>query len=137
MDAIAEFDAATDDGGSAAHTAHSSLYYASVAEFVGEYLADLFHRRYAANERESEFQWCAQWWRHPEAVSRLDALWLAWEQMRLEGGTAMSAWWRDYADPTMRALFQSNGTFEGCTPDRHAPKGRALPVVQPPAGLFD
>lgn len=129
MDVEAEFEEATED--------KPSLYYPNVARFVSDYLADVFHRRYAEHGRTSPFQWCGQWWRHPEAVSRLDALWLAWEQMRMEGGTSMSAWWRDYAGPTMRALFDPHGTFEGCTPDAHDPKGRPLPLVEPPAGLFD
>ena len=32
-----------------------------------------------------EFRWCAQWWHHGEAISRLTALWYAWEAMRLQG----------------------------------------------------
>ena len=31
-----------------------------------------------------EFRWCPQWWAHPEAVSRLTALWRSWEAFRLE-----------------------------------------------------
>ncbi|MGV0111135.1 DUF4913 domain-containing protein [Arthrobacter sp. CP30] len=32
------------------------------------------------------------------AVSRLNALWRAWETLRLDPGTGMSDWWRIHAD---------------------------------------
>jgi len=59
--------------------------------------------------------WCSQWWDHPEAVSRLEALWKAFEVLRRDPGTGAATWWRDYADPTMAALSDAAGTFAKCS----------------------
>lgn len=113
------------------------LFYPSVDQFVAGYLIQTYRRKIPVAGRGIGLTWCAQWWRHPEAVSRLTALWRAWEYLRLEPTTGMAVWWRDYADPTMRALFDPNGSFEGCTPEEHQPKVVPLPVIAPPNGLFE
>ncbi len=64
--------------------------------------------------------WCSQWWDHPEAVSRLEALWKAFEVLRRDPGTGAATWWRDYADPTMAALSDAAGTFAKCSDTTHA-----------------
>lgn len=46
----------------------------------------------------------------------------AWETLQLDEGTGMADWWRNHADPTMRALFYSKGPFKGCTATKHAPE---------------
>jgi hypothetical protein len=33
------------------------------------------------------FRWAASWWEYPEALARIDALWRAWEHLRLDGAT--------------------------------------------------
>jgi hypothetical protein len=43
--------------------------YANVADFAAEYLLPLYRRKAPT--------WCSQWWKHPEAVVRLQALWLS------------------------------------------------------------
>lgn len=48
----------------------------------------------------------------------------------------MSDWWRNHADPTMRALFYSKGPFKGCTLTAHALASKPLPVAPAPEGLF-
>jgi len=59
--------------------------------------------------------WCSRWWEHAEAISRLEALWESWEKLRLEPGTGMATWWRDYADPHMAVLTDRNtGPFTKC-----------------------
>ena len=112
------------------------LFYPSVDQFVADYLAQTYRRKIPVAGRGVGPTWCAQWWRHPEAVSRLTALWRAWEHLRLDPATGMAVWWRDYADPTMRTLFDANGPFEGCTPEEHQPKVVPLPAAPPPEGLF-
>ncbi|MBD2763586.1 DUF4913 domain-containing protein [Kocuria sp. cx-116] len=113
------------------------LFYSNVAEFVAEQLAPVYRRDVDLAGRSTTFTWCAQWWRHDEAVSRLSGLWRAWENLRTDPTTGLAVWWRDYADPTMRVLFDEKGPFHGCTPRAHNPKGISLPLNPPPEGLFD
>ncbi|MFI7482410.1 DUF4913 domain-containing protein [Kocuria sp. M1R5S2] len=113
------------------------LVYANVAEFVTEHLAYQYRRDIDLAGRSTTFTWCAQWWRHEEAVSRLTGLWRAWESLRTDPTTGLAVWWRDYADPIMRVLFDEKGPFHGCTPRKHAPKGIPLPLDPPPAELFE
>src|SRR4051812_44640385 len=61
--------------------------------------------------------WCKEWWRHPEAVIRFEAMWRTLEPARVaEGGDGISAWLRDHADPHMAQLMNPAGPFRGCTP---------------------
>lgn len=81
--------------------------------------------------------WCPQWWRHPEAIIRLEALWRAWEHLRLEPATGMSVWLRDHADHHMTVLLDPDGPFKDCRPDKgHGARLEPLPLDQPPEGLF-
>ena len=80
--------------------------------------------------------WCSQWWDHPEAVSRLEALWKAFEVLRRDPGTGAATWWRDYADPTMAALSDAAGTFAKCSDTTHA-LPPDLPMQPPAAWLIE
>ncbi len=80
--------------------------------------------------------WCSQWWDHPEAVSRLEALWKAFEVLRRDPGTGAATWWRDYADPTMAALSDAAGTFAKCSDTTHAVPPD-LPMEQPAPWLLE
>lgn len=84
------------------------------------------------------FTWCPRWWAHAEAVGRLEALWRAWEHHRQLPAMGMATWWKDYADPTMTALFHPSGPFAACTPTRHHDRDPVPPLPQepPPAALF-
>jgi hypothetical protein len=94
-------------------------------------------------EREVKrtFEWCSQWWDHPEAVQRIEALWRAWEVLRLDGGTGMSTWWVDHADPQLAHLCNPDiGPFGHC----HTTHGRDItplrttdPPENWPLGLTD
>lgn len=66
-----------------------------------------------------EFRWCAQWWQHSEAISRLTALWYSWEAMRLQGATGMSLWYRDHLDHQLPILLGPRGPFYQCTETEH------------------
>ena len=57
------------------------LDYESVLQFVSELLAPTYRRNLGA----PGLTWCPEWWRHAEAIARLDALWRAWEHLRLDG----------------------------------------------------
>ena len=75
-----------------------------------------------------QIRWCEQWSQHPEAVLRLEAMWRAWESMRLEDGTGMSVYLLHHLDPGLTALTAPTGPFARCTPDRHMPPSQNQPV---------
>ncbi|RCG23907.1 DUF4913 domain-containing protein [Streptomyces reniochalinae] len=72
--------------------------------------------------------WCAQWSEHPEAVARLHALWLAWQQFTdAEAGLAgPSLWHRDHLDPGLMQLRAPDGPFSACTTRPSRPNHRLL-----------
>lgn len=72
-------------------------------------------------------RWCATWWRHAEAISRLDALRLAWRALAPQGGIALSVWWREHVDHHLPVLLSPDGPFASCSPSRHTPT-TALPA---------
>ncbi|MGH4028726.1 DUF4913 domain-containing protein [Actinomycetota bacterium Odt1-20B] len=72
--------------------------------------------------------WCQKWQEHPEAVARLHALWLAWQQLTdVEAGlTGPSTWHRDHLDPTWLQLRAPDGPFGACTTSPARPHHRLL-----------
>jgi Domain of unknown function (DUF4913) len=109
------------------------LYYTTLQEWVQEWLFPVYRR----SVLESDSVWCPQWWRHPEAVARLESLWRAWEHLRQDAATGLSVWFRDHADHHMTVLLKANGPFMGCD-GRHSdhPVGE-LPHDPPPEGMFE
>ena len=97
--------------------------FAAVDAFVRDWLAPRFRRSLETGGRV----WCAEWREHPEAVSRLTGLWLAWERLASEEGTGLSTWWLQHCDPTMTTLLDENGPFQGCR-KRHSDRLPALPT---------
>lgn len=126
-DAAAQAAAAAQEEAKAA----PELYYANVDEFVRDFLRYVYRRpidgRYVF--------WSPEWWRHDEALNRLEAMWRAWEHLRLDPATGNSVWWRDHADPHMRVLLSPAGPFRRET-DVATLDGEPLPYTAPPPGLF-
>jgi Domain of unknown function (DUF4913) len=87
----------------------SACYYQSLGEFAG-WLLDVYRRSTRGQARV----FCPEWWKHPEAVARMDALWRAFEQLRQDPGIGMSVFWRDHADHHMSVLLDADGPFKGC-----------------------
>ena len=85
-------------------------YFATLPEWIEQWLLPVYRRSVRGHERV----WCPEWWRHPEAVARLDALWRAWEHLRLDAATGLSVWFRDHADHHMTILMAADGPFKGC-----------------------
>jgi len=79
-------------------------------------------------------RWCARWWDHAEAISRLEALWRSWEVLRLKRWEGGVLWYRDL-DSHLPVLLAPDGPFAQCTPDRHTPI-KPLPVMPAPEGWF-
>lgn len=72
--------------------------------------------------------WCARWWEHPEAVARLHALWMAWQELTDEqagGHTGPSVWHRDHLDDAMAKLRSPDGPFNACMINPRQPTHRA------------
>jgi Domain of unknown function (DUF4913) len=101
--------------------------YPNSAAWVSSWLCPNLER-----EIKRTFEWCPQWWDHPEAVQRLESLWRAWEILRLNGGTGMSTWWVDHADHHLALLCNPDiGPFGHC----HTTHGRdvaPLRATEPP-----
>ena len=91
------------------------LVYGSAEEFLLEQLLPTYVRDVDGRS----FKWCIEWYFHPEAVSRVEALWRAWEHLRLDGATGISVWWRDHADHHMSVLLDPRGPFYKCDMQKH------------------
>ncbi len=107
------------------------LYFGSVDEFVRGMVVPVFRRR--VGDR-SPFRWAADWWRYPEATLRLEGMWRAWENLRLDPATGMSVWIRDHADYHMNILLSDYGPFGRSTDTSEL--GEPLPYQAPPPGMF-
>ncbi len=105
--------------------------YATLDAWVGEHLSPLIRRRFGGS-----LTWCAQWWRHAEAVSRLTALWHEWERARAQGG--LSDWWLHHADPHLRVLMsRDDGPFMACKPPEGDQPGEHRPLPPLPVAPSD
>ena len=100
----------------------------SLEEWVHGWLLPLYRRSLDG----SAVTFCREWWRHPEAYLRLDALWKSWEFMRRKPGTGMAVWMRDYCDYHMGVLMREQGTFKGCTIESHNHEYSLQPWVLAP-----
>ncbi|WP_349627309.1 DUF4913 domain-containing protein [Arthrobacter sp. C9C5] len=114
------------------------LVYSNAVEFFADLMAQSYVRE--VNEGAT-FAWCPEWYKHPEALIRMEALWRAWEHLRLEPALGVSTWWLNHADPHMRVLMDKEGPFKKCAYDGHktsrGPGLAALPHTEPEAGIFD
>jgi len=97
----------------------------ALSNWVNHLLLPVYGREITAHH-----PWCHQWHEHPEAVARLHALWLAWQQFTtVEAGLAgPSTWHRDYLDPTWLQLRAADGPFAACTTSANRPHHRLLPA---------
>lgn len=81
--------------------------YPNVGEWVDDWLLPNFRRELGGSKR----RWDPNWWRYEEAGGALEALWEAWEHLRLQGGTANAVFYRDYLYPIMDRLTATDGPF--------------------------
>lgn len=101
--------------------------YATELAALSDWVNYLFLPVYG-REISTSRPWCAQWHEHPEAVARLHALWLAWQQFTdTEAGlSGPSTWHRDHLDPTLVHLRAPDGPFAACTTSPSRPNHRVL-----------
>jgi Domain of unknown function (DUF4913) len=118
------------DDPSESATAAEPPGYERLLDFVRDELAPLYQRSFEGRTRV----WCPQWWRHPEAVARLAAVWQAWEHLRRDPTVGLSVWLRDHADYHVGVLLDPDGPFKGCSPDRgHQDRLASLATDEPPS----
>ncbi|MFE5733540.1 DUF4913 domain-containing protein [Streptomyces sp. NPDC056528] len=106
--------------------------YASELAALADWVNYLFLPVYG-REISTMRPWCAQWHEHPEAVARLHALWLAWQQFTdTEAGlSGPSTWHRDHLDQTLAHLRAPDGPFAACTTSANRPNHRVLATPAP------
>jgi hypothetical protein len=99
------------------------LELASLSVWVASLLVPVY---VAGHEISPSSPWCPTWWEHEEAVARLHALWLAWQELtpRSAGLTGPSVWHRDHLEPCMGALRASDGPFSSCMTRSERPAHR-------------
>jgi hypothetical protein len=107
------------------------LVYGSVEEFLYDQLLPTYVRDVDGRSAK----WCIEWYFHPEAVSRVEALWRAREHLRLDGATGMSCWFKDHADHHMSVLLDPRGPFHKCDMQKHRDPEHLEPK-KAPSGWF-
>ncbi|MCH0540236.1 DUF4913 domain-containing protein [Streptomyces sp. MUM 203J] len=97
----------------------------NLAVWVSDLLLPVYGR-----EVSSSHPWCPRWWEHLEAVARLHALWLAWQEYTdpSAGTSGPAVWHRDHLGPVLTELRSPAGPFAGCK--QGAPRPKAAPVVE-------
>ena len=123
-----------DGGNSPGNSGDAALqpYSSSLEDWVASVFTPTFVRRSTPT-----FRWCGQWWRHPEAISRLEALWRTWEVLRLDPLLGMANWYRDHLDHQLPVLTAAAGPFADCDPSRHfPPETDRLAHVPAPTGWW-
>ncbi|WP_340672138.1 DUF4913 domain-containing protein (plasmid) [Saccharopolyspora sp. ID03-671] len=107
--------------------------FPNVEAWVTEWFGPMMRRQFTGATC-----WCPEWWQHGEVISRLDALWRAWEALRLDASTGMSVWWRDHLDPHWSLLTDvDRSPMSLCSVDRgHKGEHEALPITPAPPGTW-
>lgn len=88
--------------------------YETLQAWVNDYYLAVFPR-----PTTGEARWCNRWEDHPEAVTRLEALWRSWETLRLDPNLGIATWLTTFHDPLNALLTARSGAFAACTADRH------------------
>ncbi|OIK08073.1 DUF4913 domain-containing protein [Streptomyces monashensis] len=131
--AAAATDSAQEDGPTSVFIlALGGEAYAVELAALSDWVNNLFLPVYG-REISTTRPWCAQWHEHPEAVARLHALWLAWQQLTdAEAGlSGPSTWHRDHLDQALVHLRAPDGPFAACTTSPTRPNHRVLATPAP------
>ncbi|MGW0047000.1 DUF4913 domain-containing protein [Nocardia cyriacigeorgica] len=111
--------------------------FAHYSLFVQKWLLPVTSVRVAANQREGQYTWCRQWWRHQAVVVRFAAVHRVFEAaLRADDKSAMSTLFVRHIDPHMRYILDAaNGPLYRCTPDDHLDTP-GLPTAAVPDNWF-
>ncbi|MEV0768527.1 DUF4913 domain-containing protein [Nocardia salmonicida] len=98
-----------------------SKKFVTYSDFVQGWLLPVTSVKIAANNREGQYTWCRQWWRHQGVAIRFAGLHACFEAaVRAEDKMAMSALFVRHIGPQIRHILDAaNGPLHRCTPDRH------------------
>lgn len=112
--------------------------FTSVDQWVDGWLLPTYRRDVGSAGSTGLYKWDPEWWLYSEIVQRLEALWLSWEKMRLEGGPGMVVFFRDYLDPMMSVILSPEGPLSKFSPssvrtERLAP----MPAKPVPEGIME
>ncbi len=127
---VAELTQRLDDQASPGVAAPAALRFPSVEAWVYGLFLPMFGWRVDGQR----WYWCPQWWRHAEAIWRLELLWRSWEVARL-AATGMSGWSVE-VDRHLRELLGEDGPFRQCRAaedDRPARHTELPPATAEPA----
>jgi hypothetical protein len=119
-------DKSPDQGSKAPGAVAPEPVYTTVEDWVTGYFRPMFRRTLGG-----EFRWCAQWWQHGEAISRLSSLWHTWEVLRLQPGTGIGTWYRDHLDHQLPILMGARGPFYQCSETAHREPHEAAALPAP------
>ena len=85
---------------------------ASMFQFAEEFLLPTYGTTKSQSMRVA---WSPEWWSHPEALTRIEALWKRFEQLRLKDPeTYVETFLRTHCDYHMKRLMDPNGGFSQC-----------------------
>ena len=127
---VAELTQRLDDQAPAAADVPPALRFPSVEAWV----VGLFLPMFGWRVDGQRWHWCPQWWRHAEAIWRLELLWRSWEVSRL-AATGMSGWSVE-VDRHIHELLGGDGPFRQCRAaddDRAARHTELQPATADPA----
>lgn len=120
----------------------SSLNPAPELRFAGveAWVNGLFLPMFGWRVDGQRWHWCPQWWRHAEAIWRLELLWRSWEAARLQP-TGMSSWSVE-VDRHLHELLGSDGPLRQCRAEEEDREARhvdlPVPTTEPaPEGWWD
>jgi len=101
---------------------------------LAEWVEEVFAWHFTRDHETQTWYWCPRWWDHVEAVSRLTALWHAWEAMHhTTGGGAGLAHWYHELDHQLPILMGPHGPFRLCKAGaRHSTEAGGLPIEHAP-----
>lgn len=97
---------------------------------LSEWVEEVFVWHFVRDHQTQHWYWCPMWWDHVEAVSRLLALWDAWEAMNTAAapGAGLAAWYHEL-DHQLPILMGPHGPFRLCKAGvRHEPADAPLPT---------
>ena len=93
-----------------------TLVYHDSIEWFEQYWCYVYRRETSTRSP----LWCEEWWKHPEALTRIELMWRSWEAARQSDSmTGVAAWMVNIADPMMAQLLSPEGTFKGCIDAEH------------------
>lgn len=84
--------------------------YPTLQAWVHQWLVPMLER----DRNRSQLAWCSSWWKHPEAVAVLGALWHQWEASQDQPWTGMATYMAHYHYPLIERLTQPDGPFGPC-----------------------